>query len=1391
MQEMYHLTILHAPLAVFLSKPDGTVLEANHAAAEMFGYSLEALRGMHCSRLIDENMPGFAELYEQRAKSGLVKGRFIGIKSNGEKFPVEMHSRLFTTTSGEQRASAIIADISERQQHAAVTQKLMAEMQLILNNTDESFIILDRNLNITAINASAEIKSEALLGKNLVVGHSILEYAQPERIPALQQVYSDVLAGHTHKTIIELPFEGSVLFYQIKYKPIQNAEGVVTHIMVNTMDVTVQKNIEKQLQELLHTSEYLKNIFEKERNYFINSLEQLADGFATFDATGKSTFLNSNGRRLLHLPLDGKSANIIEAIPGTERLVFEQVINNALQLQQSNVLEIFHPQWQEWMRYRIYPNQQETTLFFRSITHEVQVRQALETSEKTYKYLFYYNPQPMWIIHPNTKAFLEVNEMAVQKYGYSRAEFLQMTIYDLRDEQDARALQLIQRERKGSILAYQGLWKHRTKKGDWLEVEIISHLIEFNQQPAALILVNDVTERSKTRQQLLQSNERFEYVAQVSFNAIWDWDLTTGQMYWGDGYTELFGYPVNFHQGNIQDWKTRLHPDDAERVAASLQQAIDNAAEFWQEAYYYKKADGSWAYVIDRGKILKDENGKPYRMVGAMQDITLQKYQQSIQDIESLVYNLNLQQQVAFKDVVDVLLIELEKLHPGMLASVLTLQSNNTVQHLAAPHLPAAYLQAINGAPIGPAAGSCGTAMYTKERVIVDDIANDKRWKLYKEIALQYGLQACWSIPILNKNNTVLGSLAFYYEVPKTPTALQLQTLERMSKLVGIIMENHYNYLLLATNKLRYELIAKAASDALWDWNIANHTVELLGDGFEKLFGYPSEVLEWDRDFWTSHIHPDDLPNILKRGKLAFKNKNQNIWESEYRFKKSDGSYAFVRDKGFIIRNEDGTVSRMIGATEDITQRKMQEEELKRLSIVAKETTNAVIITDAHENITYVNEAFTKITGYTLTESIGKNARFLQGPDSDVAVKTYMRQQIAAQQPFECEIKNYTKSGEAIWLHIQVQPIFDEQKKLVQFFAIETDITEAKKTQEQLHVSEEKYKQLFDTNPNSIFVWDIGSLKILDVNNTSIKEYGYSREELLQMTILDLYPASEHETLKQFVRQIQLSDKIKYIKNWKHQKKDGSIIQMQIASHKIKYEGRDCVMGIGTNITEKLALEARLAEEQVQRRNEVIHAEITAQEKERQEIGRELHDNVNQILTASRIYVEMARKAHPEENELLQQSSWYILQAIEEIRKLSKALINPVEKDVSLKEAIRKLVNDMLLLLKNNVVIDLTHFNETGLEQKFRLNLYRIIQEQLTNISKHAAATKVKIQLKRNGSHITLRIVDNGKGFDVNAVKSGIGLNNIQKRTEMYKGKFTIQSSPGNGTVLLVDFHNI
>jgi PAS domain S-box-containing protein len=277
----------------------------------------------------------------------------------------------------------------------------------------------------------------------------------------------------------------------------------------------------------------------------------------------------------------------------------------------------------------------------------------------------------MWIIDFETKRFLEVNETAIQKYGYSREEFMNMTVHDLRTQSEAEKLQLEWKWTR-NVDVYFGQWQHVTQSGNVIDVEIISHKITYNQQPASLILINDITERIQTRKLLEQSNQRFEYVSEVSFNAIWDWDLVSGNMYWGNGYTELFGYALDDNKGSISQWENRIHKKDAKRVTENLKKAIADGANFWQESYDYLKADGTWAYVLDRGKILKDENGKPYRKVGAMQDETFNKYNQSMQEIENIIYTLNLQQQVSFKDVIDVLLIELVKLHPNMLASVLT-----------------------------------------------------------------------------------------------------------------------------------------------------------------------------------------------------------------------------------------------------------------------------------------------------------------------------------------------------------------------------------------------------------------------------------------------------------------------------------------------------------------------------------------------------------------------------------------------------------------------------------------------------------------------------------------------------------------------------------------------
>src|SRR5207237_1028360 len=129
--------------------------------------------------------------------------------------------------------------------------------------------------------------------------------------------------------------------------------------------------------------------------------------------------------------------------------------------------------------------------------------------------------------------------------------------------------------------------------------------------------------------------------------------------------------------------------------------------------------------------------------------------------------------------------------------------------------------------------------------------------------------------------------------------------------------------------------------------------------------------------------------------------------------------------------------------------RKIAEAEIEKLSFIARETTNAVIITDPLGKILWVNEAFTQITEFELKEVIGlKPGDFLQGDETNLAVVRYMRNKIKNIEPFECDIINYSRTGRKYWLRVQSQPQFDETGKLKYFFAIETDITKEKEAEE-------------------------------------------------------------------------------------------------------------------------------------------------------------------------------------------------------------------------------------------------------------------------------------------------------------------------------------------------------
>lgn len=225
-----------------------------------------------------------------------------------------------------------------------------------------------------------------------------------------------------------------------------------------------------------------------------------------------------------------------------------------------------------------------------------------------------------------------------------------------------------------------------------------------------------------------------------------------------------------------------------------------------------------------------------------------------------------------------------------------------------------------------------------------------------------------------------------------------------------------------------------------------------------------------------------------------------------------------------------------------------------------------------------------------------------------------------------------------------------------------------------------------------------------------------------------------------------------------------------------------------TDITERKQLEIQLEKERMEKHLEITDAVITAEENERQEIGRELHDNIQQILASARLFLSMVNKENSSEPASLyqQQTDQLILSAINEIRDLSHSMITPFMEKTTLKEAIEKVIYNITSTSEININLETAGLDEKLLSEKLRLTVYRIIQEQFSNILKYAKASAVSLDIVQDHEKLTLTIQDNGIGFDMSKKATGIGLMNMKARASLFNGEVTIRSSPGQGFALSV-----
>jgi len=347
---------------------------------------------------------------------------------------------------------------------------------------------------------------------------------------------------------------------------------------------------------------------------------------------------------------------------------------------------------------------------------------------------------------------------------------------------------------------------------------------------------------------------------------------------------------------------------------------------------------------------------------------------------------------------------------------------------------------------------------------------------------------------------------------------------------------------------------------------------------------------------------------------------------------------------------------------------------------------------------------------------------------------------------------------------------------------------ERKKILQKVVENYERYNTLIKATSDTIWDWDLRTDEI-SWNEGITTIFGYQPAEVLNT--IDWHTqkihADDRERVLSNIKKCLSEGRDQWQEEYRYKTAQGNYKFVYDRGYVLKSEHNKPyrVLGAMMDITERKKMQEEMVRNQIEMQKLITQVTIQTQEKERGVIGRELHDNINQILATAKLCVDMAINEERFRKELLHRSYDSISKAINEIRILSKTLVPPSLGDIGLKEALLEMIEnistpELTIRMKAN-----DHLIE-NLSSSKKLIIYRIVQEQINNILKHSKATESQVELKTVNNRLHLRIKDNGIGFDPSKKARGIGLNNILSRVEMHNGTMEIISAPGKGCLLKV-----